>query len=184
MRNPTNEHHRIKARIRPTPARRHGRRSGNTFTSGPGHQPLAALEVHCQHDDFRNQRRPLNLSLEDGKVTFRWKDYAHGTKQRTMILGVHEFLRRFFLHVLPHGFVRIRFFGFLANRSRGSMLPLCRRLLETSSQECTPALPVADAPPPAGWRCPCCSGPMVIIGTLTAQRLRQMAFEQNILDTS
>jgi hypothetical protein len=124
------------------------------------------------------------ISLEDGKVTFRWKDYAHGNKQRTMILGAHEFLRRFFLHVLPHGFVRIRFFGFLANRSRGSMLPLCRRLLKTSSQECTPVVPVADAPPSAGWKCPCCSGPMVIIGTLTAQQLRRMAFEQNILDTS
>ena len=124
------------------------------------------------------------ISLEDGQVTFRWKDYAHGNKQRKMTLGADEFLRRFFLHVLPHGFVRIRFFGFLANRSRANMLPLCRRLLETSSQESTAAVPVADAPPPAGWKCPCCSGPMVIIGTLTAHQLRRMAFEHNILDTS
>ena len=125
------------------------------------------------------------ISLEDGKVTFRWKDYAHGNRQRTMTLGADEFLRRFFLHVLPHGFVRIRFFGFLANRSRANMLPLCRSLLEMPSQERIPDVPMADARPPAGWTCPCCSGAMMIIGNLTAQQLRRLlAFEHNVLDTS
>ena len=52
-------------------------------------------------------------------MTFRWKDYTHGSKSGTMTLGATEFLRRFFLHVLPKGFVRIRHFGFLANRFRG-----------------------------------------------------------------
>jgi Putative transposase len=79
--------------------------------------------------------------LEEGKVTFRWKDYAHGNRQRKMTLSSDEFLRRFFLHVLPHGFVWIRFFGFLANRSRANMLPLCRQLLAMPSQEQTPAVP-------------------------------------------
>jgi Putative transposase/Transposase zinc-binding domain len=124
------------------------------------------------------------ISLEDGKVTFRWKDYAHGNKQRKMTVGSDEFLRRFFLHVLPRGFVRIRFFGFLANRSRANMLPLCRRLLEMPSRDPMAAVPVADARPPAGWKCPCCSGSMVMIGTLTARQLRWMAFEQNTVDTS
>src|SRR6202035_5901039 len=70
------------------------------------------------------------VNVADGQVTFRWKDYAHGSKQRTMTVSGEEFLRRFLLHVLPRGFVRIRFFGFLANRRRKQLLPLCQRLLE------------------------------------------------------
>ena len=54
------------------------------------------------------------INVADGQVTFRWKDYAHGSTSRTMTVSAVEFLRRFFLHVLPKGFVRIRFFGFLA----------------------------------------------------------------------
>ncbi len=54
------------------------------------------------------------VALADGKVTFRWKDYAHGSKQRLMTLTAEEFLRRFLQHVLPRGFIRIRFFGFRA----------------------------------------------------------------------
>ena len=73
------------------------------------------------------------LAFEQERVTFRWKDYAHGSKQGTMTLGANEFLRRFFLHVLPRGFVRIRHFGFLANRFRASRLALCRQLLSSSS---------------------------------------------------
>jgi hypothetical protein len=68
-------------------------------------------------------------SLEDGQVTFRYKDYAHGHRQRRMTLTAQEFLRRFMLHVLPRGFVRIRSFGFLANRVRDKQLVLCRQLL-------------------------------------------------------
>jgi Putative transposase len=61
-------------------------------------------------------------------VTFRWKDYAHGGKQGQMTLAATEFLRRFFLHALPKGFVRISHFGFLANRFRASRLTLAARL--------------------------------------------------------
>ena len=74
------------------------------------------------------------LSVADGKVTFRWKDYAHGSKQRKMTVTAEEFLRRFMLHVLPRGFVRIRFSGFLANRRRKQLLPLCQQLLEGGPQ--------------------------------------------------
>ncbi len=70
------------------------------------------------------------VSFADGQVTFRWRDYAHGKKNRLMTLSSEEFLRRFLLHTLPRGFVRIRFFGFLAHRRRAELLPLCRRLLE------------------------------------------------------
>src|SRR5439155_659389 len=62
------------------------------------------------------------IQLTDGQVTFRWKDYAHGNKKRKMTVSANEFLRRFMLHVLPKGFVRIRFFGFLAHRSHGLAL--------------------------------------------------------------
>src|SRR5580704_2628252 len=56
------------------------------------------------------------LSVENGNVTFRWRDYKHGSKKRKMTIPACEFLRRFLLHVLPKSFVRIRHFGFLANR--------------------------------------------------------------------
>ncbi len=66
------------------------------------------------------------LAFDQERVTFRWKDYARGGKQGQMTLPATEFLRRFFLHVLPKGFVRIRHFGFLANRFRASRLALSR----------------------------------------------------------
>ena len=69
------------------------------------------------------------LSLEDGQVTFRWKDYAHGGRQRTMTLDAIEFVRRFLMHVLPSGFVRIRHYGILANCHRREKLMRCRELL-------------------------------------------------------
>ena len=73
------------------------------------------------------------LSIECGKVTFLWKDYADGDKTKTMTLDAVEFIRRFLLHVLPGGFVRIRQFGFLANRARRTKLVLCRVLLGISA---------------------------------------------------
>jgi hypothetical protein len=69
------------------------------------------------------------LSLENGRVTFAWKDYADGSQSKMMTLGAVEFIRRFLLHVLPSGLVRIRHFGFLANRKRKQKLALCRALL-------------------------------------------------------
>jgi hypothetical protein len=68
------------------------------------------------------------LRMEDGKVTFRWRDYAHGRKQRKMTLSAEEFIRRFLLHVLPKGLVRIRYYGWMANRRR-QCAALCRELL-------------------------------------------------------
>jgi hypothetical protein len=68
-------------------------------------------------------------ALEDGHVSFQWKDYAHRARRKLMTLDAVEFLRRFLLHVLPSGLVRIRQFGFLANRVRKSKLDLCRTLL-------------------------------------------------------
>jgi Putative transposase/Transposase zinc-binding domain len=107
------------------------------------------------------------VEVTDDNVTFRWKDYAHHSKRRTMTLSHEEFLRRFLQHVLPKGFPRIRYFGFLAQRSRGALLPLCRTLLAV---EPLPA-PTTSAAPSIPWLCPCCQGPMRVIERLTAQQL-------------
>jgi hypothetical protein len=65
------------------------------------------------------------VSLADGQVTFRWRDSADHNQQKLIPVSLDEFLRRFLLHLLPKGFVRIRHFGFLANRRRSTLLPLC-----------------------------------------------------------
>ena len=87
-----------------------------------------------------------------------------------MTLHVDEFLRRFLLHVLPKGFVRIRHFGFLATRNRSKLLPIFRHLLRMPERHSE--LQAIAAPPKHGghaaWQCPHCSGPMVILERLTA----------------
>ncbi|MBE0428220.1 MAG: transposase, partial [Nitrospirae bacterium] len=69
------------------------------------------------------------LNVQDCNVSFRWRDYADGDKQKTMSLKADEFIRRFLLHVLPPRYVRIRHFGLLANRSRKDNIALCRKLI-------------------------------------------------------
>jgi hypothetical protein len=69
------------------------------------------------------------LKMDDGRVTFRYKDYADAHRQKTMTLTADEFLRRFVQHVLPKGFMKIRHYGLLANRPRKEKLKLSRRLL-------------------------------------------------------
>lgn len=74
------------------------------------------------------------LSIDDGKVCFRWKDYRNDNRVRTMTLTAEEFIRRFLLHVLPEGFQRIRYYGFLCNRYREHKLARCRVLLGMATQ--------------------------------------------------
>jgi hypothetical protein len=69
------------------------------------------------------------LRVEDGKVSFSWRNYQQENKTQTMTLEAEEFIRRFLLHVLPSGFMRIRYFGFLSNRHRTEKLKRCRKLL-------------------------------------------------------
>src|SRR6267142_711080 len=109
------------------------------------------------------------VSFTEGKVTFRWRDSAHNNEQKLLTLALDEFLRRFLLHLLPKGFVRIRNFGFLANRRRAALLPLCFHLLG-SAQE-----PHADQNAACSnglWRCPKCGGPMVVVERLTAAEIQ------------
>ena len=101
------------------------------------------------------------ISLENGQVTFRWKDYAHGGKKRKMILAAEEFIRRFLLHVLPKGFTRIRHYGWMANRCRRQRAAECRALLAAESL-------LATAAEPPARRCPFCGGAVEVIEMIVA----------------
>ncbi|MBV8577286.1 MAG: IS91 family transposase [Acetobacteraceae bacterium] len=79
------------------------------------------------------------LDLADGQVSFRYKDYRHNAQPKTMTLDAEEFIRRFLLHVLPAGFQRIRYYGFLGNRYRKEKLARCRHLLGMPADEAGPA---------------------------------------------
>ena len=111
------------------------------------------------------------VSFVDGQVTFRWRDSAHKNKKRLMTLPVDEFLRRFLLHLLPQRFVRIRYFGVLANRRRAALLPLCFQLLESTTAS-RPEQSTAANRTTAVWTCPRCGGPMMVIERLTAAQIR------------
>jgi hypothetical protein len=112
------------------------------------------------------------ISFNDDQVTFRWRDSAHNNQQKVMSLSLDEFLTRFLLHLLPKGFVRIRHFGFLANRRRATLLPLCRQALDAvpPPQAETPTSTTKESRPL--WLCPNCGGPMVVIERLTAAQLQ------------
>jgi hypothetical protein len=110
------------------------------------------------------------IELKDGRVRFRSKDYARGGRERTTTLEATEFLRRFLQHVLPSGFVRIRHYGFLANRCRREKVALCRELLGVSATSaigppCRPtALIPGITPVRCALVCPACGeGRMVVI---------------------
>ncbi len=109
------------------------------------------------------------VSLIEEQVTFRWRDSAHHNEQKLLTLSLDEFLRRFLLHLLPKGFMRIRNFGFLANRRRATTLPLCFQLLGSAPQT-EQGTAAKDATPL--WRCPKCGGPMLVIERLTAAEMQ------------
>jgi hypothetical protein len=120
---------------------------------------------------------------DDEHVTFRWKDYAHAQRPRTMTLDGGEFLRRFLLHAVPSGFTRIRHFGLLANRVRAKNLQRCRQLLASAPVE-SPPVDAVTGPAPHGdatdrhERCPLCGvgrlirGPRLSPGELARVLLR------------
>jgi hypothetical protein len=108
------------------------------------------------------------VSFADDTVTFRWRDSAHHNEQKLLSLPVDEFLRRFLLHLLPQGFVRIRNFGFLANRRRAATLPLCFQLL--GSAQAKPEVTTATSSDT--WPCPKCGAPMLVIERLTAAEIQ------------
>ena len=102
------------------------------------------------------------VTLEAGKVTFKWRDYRDSNNHKLMTVDVFEFMRRFLLHILPHGFFKIRYYGILASRNHRTDLALCQRLLQV-------AVNIADQTPTLSWedlmlelfdidvrRCPAC----------------------------
>jgi Putative transposase/Transposase zinc-binding domain len=128
------------------------------------------------------------LDIAEGKVTFRYKDYRHDAQQKTMTLKASEFIRRFLLHVLPAGFQRIRYYGFLANRYREQKLTCCRELLNMPEPEPT-ALETSknyreryeELTGSSLWQCPVCRrGRMLAIAILPRSPHRKTA----ITDTS
>jgi hypothetical protein len=103
-------------------------------------------------------------SFENGSASFRWRDYAHGGKNKVMTVSADEFLRRFLLHVLPRGLVRIRHFGLFANRRRQTALARCRQLLGATAR--------TDPPAAANQlRCPACSATMLVVEQFTSAQL-------------
>jgi Putative transposase/Transposase zinc-binding domain len=107
------------------------------------------------------------VSLDSDHVTFRWRDHAVSNKMRTMTVSAEEFIRRFLLHVLPKGFVRIRHFGVMSNYQRSASIALCRNLLHMS-----PRIRSVESPTPnATWLCPRCHTPLIIVARLTAAQL-------------
>jgi len=133
------------------------------------------LTLLGQPKTFAAWLRPLHRKdwvwsrFTDGKVTFRWRDYAHNNEQKLMTLSLDEFLRRFLLHLLPESFVRIRNFGLLAHRKRTTTLPLCFQLLGSAPQTEQAASSTNDAS--QLWLCPKCGGPMLVIERLTAAEI-------------
>jgi len=103
---------------------------------GGPQQVLEYLGRYTHRTAIANERLQ---SMDHGQVAFRWKDYRHQNRVRTMTLPATEFLRRFLVHVLPPGFRRIRYFGWLANSHRRNKLDLCRRLLTHPAAELLPA---------------------------------------------
>ena len=140
---------------------------------GGAEQVLKYLARYTHRVAISNRRL---VALEDGAVKFHWKDYAHGGGQKTMTLKATEFIRRFLLHVLPSGFVRIRHYGFLANRVCREKLALCRGLLEdkatpepVESEPSAEPKEAVEAEPVANNICPSCGeGRMVRVGSFGA----------------
>ena len=112
------------------------------------------------------------VSLADGKVTFRWRDSAHNNEQKLMTLSLDEFLRRFLLHLLPKGFVRIRNFGFLANRQRSTLLPLCFHSFGSAQEPQAEQGASSSKDSSDLYHCPKCGGPMKVIKRLTAAQIQ------------
>jgi len=144
----------------------------------PGPQRVLRYLARYTHRVAITNRRLL--ACADGQVTFRWKDYQRGNRQRLMTLDAVEFLRRLLLHVLPRGFQRMRSYGFCAHGQRKVKLPRCRQLLgqvPLPPEETTPAVnavATASTSHPRSDGCPVCRvGRMQVQETWFAQRTAQ-----------
>jgi len=96
---------------------------------------VGAILAEQFEDQGRWTRNDRLIAVDDDTVRIRWRDYRHGNRHRMMALAADEFIRRFLLHVLPSGFVKIRHFGLLANRNRRQALALCRLHLSATTPD-------------------------------------------------
>jgi hypothetical protein len=136
---------------------------------GGPEQVLKYLARYTHRVAISNQRL---LNVDNGQVTFRYKDYAADQRQRTLTLTAEEFLRRFVQHVLPKSFVKVRHYGLLANRQRRHRLDQCRRLLFVATAAALlPSSGSSGLTEPAhGPRCPHCGGSRIIRTAIPPQR--------------
>ena len=124
-----------------------------------GPQQVLAYLSRYTHRVAISPRRLLALDPQAQTVTFAWKDYADGTKRKTMTLGLQEFVRRFCLHLLPERFVKIRHFGFLSNRQRQTRVTQARALLS----QLPPPGASSPAEPVPPRICPHCGSPHLLL---------------------
>lgn len=147
---------------------------------GPA-QVLKYVARYTHRVAISNQRL---VALTGGQVTFRWKDYAHGHRPRTMTLEAVEFVRRFLLHRLPRGFQHIRHYGFLGNRRRANTLPLLRSLLDPPAPTPLAHADGSNDPPPRD-ACPRCgTGRLVVVATLAPIAIPSTTSRPPAWDTS
>ncbi|HLJ75951.1 MAG TPA: IS91 family transposase [Acidobacteriaceae bacterium] len=125
---------------------------------GGPRQVLEYLGRYTHRVAISNQRL---VAMEEGNVSFRWKDYRHPQRPKVMTLSAEEFIRQFLLHALPRGFQRIRYCGLLANCHRAAKLELCRSLLASPCADLLPSAPESVVARLALHQCPRCG-----VGTL------------------
>jgi hypothetical protein len=148
---------------------------------GGPEQVLKYLSRYTHRIAISNRRL---VSIDDQNVTFNYKDYAHGNRTRTMTLDGREFLRRFLLHAVPSGFMRIRHFGLLANRCRSRNLETCRRLLSVPSLADAAPTPITGLgiiiPVTGSQCCPACAhGRLIDRGHLSPLQLSRLTLRRD-----
>jgi hypothetical protein len=148
------------------------RKSWVVYAKKPFGSPQTVLDYLGRYTHRVALSNDRIVKVEDEEVTLSYRDRKDGNRKKTIPLKAHEFIRRFLLHVLPEGFMRIRHFGFLANRSKKQMLTQCRKLLKLA-----PALPQIPKQSALDLlreltgvdltRCPSCQkGTMIVVGEL------------------
>ncbi len=138
------------------------------YAKRPFSSPACVLKYLARYTHRVAISIPRLVELRDGRVSFRYKDYSDKQQSKVLPLSSSEFIRRFLMHTLPSGFVRIRYYGFLANRYRNERLEKCRRLLGVT---CEPTSTIQEAhspaensdPPPSPKTCPACGRPSLAI---------------------
>jgi hypothetical protein len=126
-----------------------GRTEWVVYAKPPTNGPATVLKYLARYTHRAAISNRRLVSLTEGLVGFRWKDYANGSKRGTMKLEAVEFVRRFLMHVLPTGFVRVRHYGLLANRHREEKLARCRELLGMTAVDQVDTAPTDPIPPPS-----------------------------------